>query len=284
MIDEQAQEVQEDVEISHIHTTCRNCVFAKFEKDRQKGCSLDKIKDYKEAGIEVLEVFDESHKEFYLINGRFCLFYRTQELMKDYPRSSWEDIARMTTKCPYQAIIFFEKGSTLLQLKDILHNLKTQEVVPNMVTVINQQYIDFVKDPENNIQPSSILEAIQDQEFYQYSCKNVYDDSLSDRSWIDLVFDSTGDLSYPFYVVFRSSFKVPEDFSKELNDAILIKMMQVGFGKPVDDLNGMIVNRTAHKKHGGNAFGIHLEDKIEKFEANGTNFICEAKEICPCLE
>ena len=44
-----------------------------------------------------------------------------------------------------------------------------------------------------------------------------------------------------------------------------------------------LVNKIAHKKHGGNSFGVFIEDKILKFEEDGKNFIFEVKDICPSL-
>ena len=60
--------------------------------------------------------------------------------------------------------------------------------------------------------------------------------------------------------------------------------MQLGYVKPVDEINGMIVNKTAHKKHGGNAFGISLLDKFLKYEENAEKFIYEIGDICPSLK
>ncbi len=273
-----------EVEISHVHTTCRNCVFARFEDKKQTSCSLDKTADYKNAGVEILEVFDDTDTEFNLINGRFCLFYRNLELMEKYPRDTWEDIVRLETKVPYQIIVFFNENDTLLTLKSIIKKIKAQDIQPNQVTVINKQYPFYSRDPEKYIKPSELLEQLSVSELYKYSLKNVYDESLSDRSLIDLVFDSTKSQTYPFYIVFKADFDLKQQFSKEFNDAILIEMLQLGFVRPVDDLNGMIVSRIAHKKHSGNSFEINLEDKILAEEDNGEQFIYKVQDVCPTMK
>ena len=98
-----------------------------------------------------------------------------------------------------------------------------------------------------------------------------------------MTFDSNKDKPYPFYITFKVGQEISKNFSKEFNDSILIKMMQLGFVKPIDDLHGMIVNKIAHKKHAGNSFGIPLEDKILKYEQDGEKFIFEVKDVCPSL-
>lgn len=285
--------MSEGIQVSQVHTTCRHCVFAKFDETgkTQTGCKLGKIQDYKDAGVEVLEVFDDKDTEFYLINGRFCMFYRNQEVMEKYPRDTWETMVHLQTKVPYQAIVFMEKDTTFQDLKKTLRQLKDQEIQPNLVTIVNKQYPFYVREQTDieedastkYIKPSVLLDLLKNFEFHKFSLKNVYDEELNNRDLIDLVFDNTKQSPYPFYVVFRAGFDVPEKFSKEFNDSVLIKMLQIGFVKPVDDINGMIVNRVAHKKHGGNSFGVTLESKIEEFEENAEKFIFEVKDICPSL-
>ena len=129
-----------------------------------------------------------------------------------------------------------------------------------------------------------MLELLSSFNFHQFSLKNVYDAELDDRSLIDLAFDSSKDKPYPFYICFSVEFDIPENFSKELNDAVLIKMMQIGVGKPIDGINGLIVSKITHKKHSGNAFLINLEDKVLEFEDDAEKFIYEASDICPSLK
>jgi len=276
------------IEVSQVHTVCRDCVFARYdgeEPNQQSGCSLNKIQDYKKAGVPVIEVFDENEKRFKLINGRFCMFYRNEETMKGLASSTWEEVVRLQTKVPYHAIVFFEEGQDYKQLKRTLLSLEDQEVPPNLVTVFNMNFAKFSeeKGKGKTVAPSKILDLIQSFKFHQYSLKNVYDTLLDKRDLTDLAFDNNKEKPYPFYVTFNSGFIVPQNFSKELNDAILIDMKQLGFVKPIDEINGMIVNKTTHKKHGGNSFQRNLEEKILEFEEDGQKFIYESSEVVPCL-
>lgn len=270
-------------EISTIHTACKTCVFAKWDKSTQVGCKLGKLKDYENAGIPVIEVQD-GEKEFNIIDGRFCMFFRNERLMEGLPKDNWEKIVELQTKVPYHAMIIVGEETDFKYVKRTLINLKAQKPSPNRVTIINKQYVNYVQDQEKYIAPSKLLDLLNNSEFHQFSLKNIYDMELDDRALVDLVFDSSKDKPLPFYVVFNAEFEIPESFSEEFNNAILIKMMQLGFVKPIDDINGMIVNKITHKKHGGNAFGIALEDKILKYEENGDKFIYEIGDVCPSMK
>jgi len=277
-----------DIEVSQIHTVCRDCVFARYDGEdpkQQSGCSLNKIQDYEKAEVPVIEVFDDSDRKFKLINGRFCMFYRNEETMKGLASSTWEEVVKLQTKVPYHAIVFFEEDQDYKELKKTLLSLDNQEVSPNLVTVFNMSFAKYSeeKGKGDTVAPSKLLELLQSFNFYQYSLKNVYDQNLDKRDLVDLAFDSNKEKPYPFYVTFNSGFIVPKNFSKELNNAILIDMKQLGFVKPIDEINGMIVNKTTHKKHGGNSFHRNLEKKILEFEEGGEKFIYEPSEVVPCL-
>ena len=267
---------------SQIHTPCADCVFCKNEiqdgKKIQTGCKLNKIEQYEAAGVDVENCYDENENEFKVINGRFCMFYRNNEIMEQYPPDSWEEIVAAQTKVPYQLIIFIEPEMTMRQVKDSINNIKAQKSQPSMVTFVNYSYNNYMKDMDNpqRIKPVELLELLQASEFHLFSLKNMYEDTPDYRTAIDFVMDSTNKYPYPFYACFQAGFPIPKSFSEDLNNAIFIKMLQIGFAKPVDEINGMIVNKTAHKKHGGNSFFIELEKKLAKYEENFEKFMYEA--------
>lgn len=58
--------------IAPIHTSCKNCVFAKYDGITQTDCLIGMLTKLKECnGAEILEVYDED-KEFYVINNKKC--------------------------------------------------------------------------------------------------------------------------------------------------------------------------------------------------------------------
>lgn len=57
-------------------TSCKECVFAKYEDKTQIGCVADRIIKFQNLN-NVIEAYDDD-KEFYVING-FCNYYRTKQ-------------------------------------------------------------------------------------------------------------------------------------------------------------------------------------------------------------
>jgi len=271
------------MKISHTSTACKECVFAVYDGNTQTSCKLNKIQDYRNAEIDIVDVYDDD-KNFYIINGRFCLFFRNQQVMEHHPKNTWEKIVRLQTKVPYHLILMVNKEDTLKTVKDAIRSIKQQEYEPNIVTIVNKQYPYYQESPNSYIRPSKILEILQDAEFHQYSLRNIYDAELQDREMIDLVFDTYKQHSYPFYAVFMANRQIPLEFSTQLNTAILIKMQQICVATLDSSVHGMVFNRIAHKKHGGNSFRIDLEQKILKNEENGERFIFKSDEVFPCLQ
>ena len=50
--------------INQLHTSCRDCAFAKYTKGTQVGCEFDRVQSYRDSGAEVLEAYDDNGKEF----------------------------------------------------------------------------------------------------------------------------------------------------------------------------------------------------------------------------
>lgn len=89
--------------INSVHTSCKNCAFAKYEQNTQTECNLDYISKYKNIGSEIIEVFD-NEKEFYVINNKRCIGYRDNE---------WFDKKNMSNSTIEEKIIEFNKTNYL---------------------------------------------------------------------------------------------------------------------------------------------------------------------------
>jgi hypothetical protein len=274
-------EKSEEVQLSSIHTPCKNCLFAMYENDKQIGCKLDRLKYHK----NIIEVYDDE-KTFYVVDKSFCLFYRTKELM-DYlkiPEEQWESATKDQVKLPVHIILLFNKDNTHEDLIASLKALKSQYYLPAMVTVANKQYDSYTKDPENFCKPIVLYKSLVDCNFKNITFKNIYDDEIRDREIIDLVFDSTKHLPIPIYMVFNVGYSIPETFMKELDDAVINNGISLNFAHPVDEINGMVVSRVAHKKYSGNAFNVNIEDKIKMSEENLDKIIFNITDICPSIK
>ena len=268
--------------INQLHTSCRDCTFAKYTKGTQVGCEFDRVQSYRDSGAEVLEAYDDNGKEFYVINDRICIYYRSNEWAKKYPTSELKNIVVAQCKTPFHAIIIHEKGQSLEDLEVTISSLSKQYNPPTVVSVINKDLGDSLY--KVNMQVESIFKKYE--ESFKWRIQNIVDPSKRDRECVDLAIDATYfSFKYPFYITFSSGFCVPEDFTKELDNAILFdnKQIIVAYGIDKSD-NCMLVNKIMHRKHTGNAFLINVEDKILELEEGANLHFYNIEDICPCLQ
>ena len=86
--------------INQVHTSCKDCAFSVYSDKTQTGCSAGMLDKYKDAGAEVIEVYDDSDKEFFVINNKLCTHHRDKEWAKQYTKSELLNIV-------YYTIIFY---------------------------------------------------------------------------------------------------------------------------------------------------------------------------------
>mgnify|MGYP003109108494 FL=1 len=263
--------------LEQLHTSCRECIFSVKEGQTQVGCEFDRIDLYKENGSHVIEAYDEFDNEFFVINNRYCLYRRTEEWAEKYSSSDIKSIVEKQVKPRYHAIVFSDKDNTLDELSSTLESLSAQYNPPSILTVCKSNDID------THVMMSfmSRYDGIFEWSVQQFLAT---EEEVTVRQRIDFVLDRTKSKRFSLYIVFDSGFVVPESFSLELQDTTLNKMIPFAIAKPKEGFNGMIVSHILHKKHAGNCFGIHLEDKVKEFEQNGADFILDIEEICPCLK
>lgn len=269
----------EEQKLSVIHTSCKDCIFSIKEENKQIGCKMDRLKYH-----EVVEAYDDD-AEFYVINESFCLYYRTKALMEylDIPESLWESTTKSQVKVNLHVILLLNKDDKKEDLINALRALKSQIYPPTMVTVVNKQYVAYSENPDQYEKPSELYKCLIDSGFNKITFKNIYDSEISDREIIDLIYDNTSNLPLPLYMVFEVGYKIPLDFMKDLDDAIINKLMSINFAYPIDHINGMIVSKVAHQKYSGNAFNIPIEEKIKQAECNLDKIMFNIKDICPTI-
>ena len=268
--------------INQLHTSCRDCAFAKYDKSTQVGCDFDRIESYKESGAEVLEAYDENGKEFYVINDRVCIYHRSKEWAKKYPTAELKNIVNAQCKVPFHAIIVHKKGQSLEELESTISSLSNQFNPPTIVSVVNKELGESIY--KTNMAIEEIFKKYE--ESFKWRIQNILDEEKRDRECIDLTIDATYfSFNYPYYITFFSGFSVPEEFTKELHDAVLVNNKQVIVGYGIDKTeNCMLVNKIMHRKHTGNAFLIDVEHKILELEEDSEKYFYNIEELCPCVQ
>jgi hypothetical protein len=266
--------------IHPLHTSCGDCIFSEKDKRTQTqiGCSFNKIESYKSKGdSDVIEAYDKFGNEFFVINNHVCLHKRTKEWAKDYTKNQWKPMVEEQLKIKYHAMVMFRENDTIEGLLGTIGSLNSQRTPPCLLTIINRSKLvptELIKEIEGEPDPKSL-----------WRLQTFFDNDLTDRGAIDIVIDSSKYISYPmFYIVFESPLRVPSVFSDEVQSYFVDEMKHAIFAYPRKDGNGLLVNSMFHKKHAGNCFGIHIEDKLKEFEPGAEQYFKNIEEICPSLK
>lgn len=125
--------------IHPLHTSCKNCVFSKYENDTQTGCLTGMLEKYKERDIEILEVYD-TDKEFFVINDRACISKRTEEYFQNtvMENSSIEEKTAYVLSLQslqYLAVVDCN-NRTPEQLYEVLSEINKCKIKPKCVMVV----------------------------------------------------------------------------------------------------------------------------------------------------
>lgn len=267
--------------INQVHTSCKDCAFSVYSDKTQTDCSVGMLDKYRDAGAEVVEVYDDSDKEFFVINNKLCTHHRDREWAKQYTKSELFNIVESQTKSPYQVMILLHQESTLDELTATLESLVNQFNPPNIVSVISMKQTESIY--KLNMEIESILKKYEDK--IDWRIQNILDPEITDRQAIDLAVDGTYfKYSFPYYIVFCCGFEVPKNFTEEIHDSIIIDAKQPVYCHPIEGtFNGMLVNRLLHRKHTGNAFNVHIEDKLLEFEEDAEKYIYKIQDVCPSM-
>lgn len=125
--------------IDLIHTSCKDCFFAKYDGKTQISCHLDMIKKFEKANIQILEAYDEE-KEFYVINKKKCVGHRKPEyfINRNLENKSLEEKVEYVQKLLsiHYAIIVNIKNFTPMQLQDLAKKISELNIPPQELFII----------------------------------------------------------------------------------------------------------------------------------------------------
>jgi len=127
--------------INVIHTPCKECIFAEFEGNTQVSCFLNKIEQYKKLGIEILEVYDDA-AEFYVINGKKCLWLRSKEWLEKNQIDNIETAKNIVTQentTKYISVLYLEETNVLQDVETVIDSLLNQKILPKGIMVIKEK-------------------------------------------------------------------------------------------------------------------------------------------------
>lgn len=128
-----------DKQIDVIHTSCKDCFFAVYDKTIQTSCHLGMLQKFQEANIEILEVYDND-KEFYVINRKKCVGHRKAEYFSNRKienKKLEEKIEYVQNFLKlYYAMVINIKNFTAVQLQDLAQKISELDIPPQELFLI----------------------------------------------------------------------------------------------------------------------------------------------------
>jgi hypothetical protein len=124
------------------HTSCKDCVWAIYRDNTQILCDKNLLKKYEKLNVSIREVYDDE-KEFYVIEGRKCIFYRNKDWIPDQLNGElWDELANQKLsqelKLQYSAIIYINKEQEFKHAKSTVLSLLKTEIPPHEIIIVYQ--------------------------------------------------------------------------------------------------------------------------------------------------
>ncbi len=248
------QETDED----KLWTSCRDCVFAVYEKNTQCGCSTGRLEKFKDVGTHIVEAQD-GEKE-YMVVERFCNHYREKSWMTNFkPIRSWGRIKNKekTVKKEIQircgVVIVLSKQTSVQDMeKTILACLKQKEVKPDYIVVVNSsenEHAEIISRMHHTIKKKAVF----------YAVRTSHNEAPLEEC-IDLAFVQAKN---GYYITFEGGYEPPPNFLDKINSLINEELQPILLLKPENKIDGMFVQTMIHKMLAGNV-GKPLTDKIDE--------------------
>lgn len=254
--------------ISALSTTCKNCLFAKYDGNTQVSCELNRIEKIKSHPVYELVEATDNIKNFYVLNYHLCLYQRVSGWVHD--KNSMEemiDAVKEEIKMKWGAILILrdEQDNDMSRVEQRLNELFNQEQPPSWIGIVNQNPDMDVYWIINYLNNKDVIWQIQSSE------------EDTDREAIDILLDKMKKKRFVFYTVVESDKDINEDFYTKIHRNVLDELLQYSVIKDEDKLHQMIVNKIAHFKFVGNT-SQDLEIKI-KNQAGEHNLLVEYKNL-----
>lgn len=242
-----------DKKINVISTTCKDCLFGKYDGKTQVGCELGRIEKIKEHPVyDLVEAYDEQ-KEFYVLNHHLCLHQRVSGWIHD--NKSMDEMVREVKeeiKMNWGAILSLKNETTqdMSRVQQRLEEITNQTNPPKWIGVINQDVdldVFWIIDYLNKKDIKWSIESGQEHT----------------RHYIDVLFNKFKKDRFVFYAFFESHMDIPSDLYDRMHRNVIDNLMQYSVIKDNDSLHCMLVNKVAHMKYEGNQ-NVALETKIKE--------------------
>ena len=230
-----------------LQTSCKKCVFAKYKKNTQTGCSLQRLEEYKKNGLNIIEGYDEE-KEFFIVDGGQCNFYHDAEWAKD--KKSLKKEAKKACFIECQAIVIANDNwnDLVLTLKTLVHQ--------HLYSIVVIKPFGCILDSE------SIINKLKSIKIPHWKLQSVQSNTDTIENSIDIVVDFS---PCAYYIVFQAGFSVPPKLIDRLSEDINSFTLTCVALLPNSTNNGFFMITSIHNILLGNSDGL-LIDKLKNDE------------------
>lgn len=259
-----------------IHTSCKNCVFALYQKDTQIDCKLYRLDQFKKNHAEVLEAYDKD-KEFFIVNNRKCAAYR-DKLWKESLDTDVEivDIIIKELEITCDILIYADKDTQLEDFKNTIQSISESTLKPNFVNIVNN-YIDIEEIILNRYY--MILQKYL-KGICKYKLTNILEEDIPYERAVDICLKQFDDNDM-WFLTMHSGRKLPKKLLSSINYAINIDLKEIVLILPNKDNDFLFSQIEFYRNLCGNKFGhfTKLAQKhIEKFQCQ--HLITKIEKIC----
>jgi len=113
-------------------TSCRDCIFSVYKKNKQTHCEMDKLYQFHEQGVEIIEDGD-SELEYYVMPNKTCYYHRTQDWADRYKDKDLVEVVNIENQIHYHVILW---DNDTINLVHMIQQLATQISKPHYISVI----------------------------------------------------------------------------------------------------------------------------------------------------
>ena len=219
------------VQIERIHTVCKKCCFSIDEEKTQVGCSLGMIDRFKSINPDCVVPAYDNEKEFFIINGRTCLYCRDHNWAEYHKGKSLENIVREQAQLKITYLVYHDDNSSEHDTIKTITSLENQLLQPQSIIIMNN----------SNNEKLSLVKAKLNKSKVRWVIETFYDRRSQDQ--IVDYFIAKSQKKYSFFSVSRSGYEYHANYALMLNNRIVNNLETILCVMPDKDGNGGCFNK-----------------------------------------
>jgi len=261
------ENVQSGPDANDIKTVCRDCAFSEYEGERQTGCRLGKLDKFRQLGETIIPAYDDTGKDFYIIQDRFCVFWRDPNwkdsefarIPKD--KRNYDSLAtrvRHEVRAKFLTIVYLDENSTISDLKKTVNSLKSGSLRPKKIIFC---------DNKSSVDTRELIKVAKSSGCL-WGLERIVEDNASKQRCVDIAVKKSKSSENTYYSFFSAGEPVLKNFHSDIDNAInddLTKFLAL-YVEPEEKegvvSEGFVGQVHIHKQIGGNARSSFLEKVI----------------------